>query len=63
MKFFLSTVAALIATASAFTSSPAAFTTQNYVVGGRGVENVITEGSAHHSRRATIVMDGKANGT
>jgi len=61
MKFFLSTVAALIATASAFTSSPAAFTTQSYAVGGRGVENVISEGSAHHSRRATIVMDGKAN--
>lgn len=61
MKFFLSTVAALIATTSAFTSSPAAFTTQSYAVGGRGVENVIIEGSAHHSRRSTIVMDGKAN--
>jgi F-type H+-transporting ATPase subunit gamma len=60
MKFLLIAVSALLATASAFTSSPAAFTTQNHVAGGRG-ENVVAEGSAHRSRRATIVMDGKAN--
>jgi len=61
MKFLLVAVSALV-TASAFTSSPAAFTTQSSAVGGRAFENVVAEGSAHRSRHATIVMDGKANG-
>lgn len=54
--------ASLIASAAAFTSSGAAFTTQSYGVGERSV-NVASEGAAHRTRRATIVMDGKANGT
>ena len=51
-------VASLLASAAAFTS-PAAFTTQSYNVGGN---NVVESGEAHRTRRATIVMDGKANG-
>jgi hypothetical protein len=54
-------VASLLASAAAFTSSGAAFTTQHYVVGERSVK--IAGESAHHSRKATIVMGGKANGT
>mmetsp|Transcript_14242 Transcript_14242/g.29927 ORF Transcript_14242/g.29927 Transcript_14242/m.29927 type:complete len:372 (-) Transcript_14242:339-1454(-) len=59
MKFLC--VAAALATATAFTTSPAAFTTSSPAVGG-AVHNVFTEtGNAHRNRRATIVMDGKAN--
>jgi len=55
-------IAGLIASASAFTSSPAAFTSQSCNVGQATGNNVCTEsGSAHRNRRATIVMDGKAN--
>ena len=51
-------IASLLASAAAFTTSPAAFNTF-------GVERAINtvEGEAHRTRRATIVMDGKANGT
>jgi len=60
MKFLV--VAGLLATASAFTTSPAAFTTQSPAVGGQALDNVFSESSAcHRTRRATIVMDGKAN--
>ena len=61
MKFLLVAVSAL-AGASAFTTSPAAFTTHTAAVGGRAFENVVAEGTAHRTRHATIVMDGKANG-
>jgi hypothetical protein len=61
MKFLLAAVS-LVATATAFTASPAAFTTRNANVGSCAVDNVVAEGSAHSNRRATIVMDGKANG-
>lgn len=51
--------AALLATATAFTAGPSAF----HNVGEKSVKNVFEEsGSAHRTRRATIVMDGKANG-
>lgn len=60
MKFLLVAVSAL-AGASAFTTSPAAFTTHTAAVGGRAFENVVAEGTAHRTRHATIVMDGKAN--
>jgi len=54
MKFFC--VAAVLATASAFTG-PAAFAP--HTVG----NNVFQEDvQAHRTRKATIVMDGKANG-
>jgi hypothetical protein len=59
-------LAALLASACAFTSQPAAFTTYSPVVGERGTDNVVAPSSssiAHRNRRATIVMDGKANGT
>mmetsp|Transcript_6527 Transcript_6527/g.6130 ORF Transcript_6527/g.6130 Transcript_6527/m.6130 type:complete len:371 (-) Transcript_6527:327-1439(-) len=60
MKFLV--VAGLIATASAFTTSPAAFTAQSPAVGDRALGDVFTDKSAsHRTRRATIVMDGKAN--
>lgn len=60
MKFLC--VAAALATASAFTASPAAFTTLTPSVGEGGVHNVFADsGSSHRTRRATIVMDGKAN--
>ena len=52
MKFFC--VATLLATASAFTTSPAAFSPP------AGLDNVNSQ--AHRTRKATIVMDGKANG-
>lgn len=55
-------VAGLLATASAFTTSPASFTTQTYKVGEVAQNDVIAQsGVAHHNRRSTIVMDGKAN--
>jgi len=46
-------LAALIASACAFTT--------NLPSVGERVHNVAAEGSAHRNRRATIVMDGKAN--
>jgi len=55
-------VAGLLASASAFTSSPAAFTTQTNYVGQSAGNDIFAEsGVAHRTRRATIVMDGKAN--
>lgn len=51
-------VASLLASAAAFTTSPAAFNTFGVE---RSLNNV--EGEAHRTRKATIVMDGKANGT
>lgn len=60
MKFYL--FAGLIATVGAFTSSPAAFTTQSQNVGGDRCSALEPRsGSAHRTRQATIVMDGKAN--
>jgi len=59
MRFFC--VAAALATATAFTTSPAAFTTITPTVGERAVNNVFADSSAHRTRKATIVMDGKAN--
>jgi F-type H+-transporting ATPase subunit gamma len=60
MKFLV--VAGLLASASAFTTSPAAFTTQSPAVGARAIDNVFSDNSAsHRNRRSTIVMDGKAN--
>jgi len=53
MKFFC--VAAILATASAFTTGPA-FAPQT--VGNNVFENDVV---AHRTRKATIVMDGKAN--
>lgn len=61
MKFLC--VAAALATASAFTTSGGAFTTITPSVGEKAVNNVFADNSAHRTRRATIVMDGKANGT
>ena len=52
MKFFC--VATLLATASAFTTGPA-FAPQT-------IGNNVLDGQAHRTRKATIVMDGKANG-
>jgi len=62
-KMKLLCIASLIASAGAFTSSPAAFTSQSCNVG-QDLGNKISaaSGTAHHNRRATIVMDGKANG-
>ena len=60
MRFFC--LAALLASACAFTQQPAAFTTQSPVVGERAFDNVVAPPSTHSNRRATIVMDGKANG-
>jgi F-type H+-transporting ATPase subunit gamma len=51
MRFFLLLAALSVASA---------FTTRSPSVGGR-VNNVVADGSAHRTRRATIVMDGKAN--
>jgi hypothetical protein len=59
-KMKLLCIASLLATAAAFTTSGAAFTTQSHSVGQRSAN---VEGNAHRSRKATIVMDGKANGT
>ena len=61
MRFFC--LAAFLATANAFTSGPAAFTTSVPAVGGRTLDNVVAPSQSHANRRATIVMDGKANGT
>jgi len=54
-------LAYLLASASAFTSSPAAFTTQSQNVGQRNNDGVFSESNVHRNRHATIVMDGKAN--
>mmetsp|Transcript_23390 Transcript_23390/g.57530 ORF Transcript_23390/g.57530 Transcript_23390/m.57530 type:complete len:370 (-) Transcript_23390:359-1468(-) len=53
--------ASALATACAFTSQPAAFTTNSPVVGGRVLDDVVASGQAHRTRKSTIVMDGKAN--
>lgn len=58
MKFI--TLASVLATAAAFTTSPAAFSSST--VGERAINNVFADGNTHRTRRATIVMDGKANG-
>jgi len=56
---FLCIAATALATAQAFTTSPAAFTTAPTAP---ALNNVFTDaGAAHRTRRATIVMDGKAN--
>ena len=55
-------LASALATACAFTSQPAAFTTNSPVVGGRVLDDVVASGQAHRTRKSTIVMDGKANG-
>jgi len=60
MKFLC--VASLLATAAAFTNSGGAFTAYSPSVGERSVNNVFADSSAHRTRKATIVMDGKANG-
>lgn len=52
-------LASLLTSAAAFTSS-GAFTVQSHSVGARSVN---VDGAAHRTRKATIVMDGKANGT
>lgn len=60
MRLFFLWFAAALATASAFTTAPSAFSS----VTERGLNNVFAESSsAHRTRKATIVMDGKANGT
>mmetsp|Transcript_32813 Transcript_32813/g.60132 ORF Transcript_32813/g.60132 Transcript_32813/m.60132 type:complete len:369 (+) Transcript_32813:65-1171(+) len=56
---FLCVAATALATAQAFTTSPAAFTTAPTAP---ALNNVFTDAVAtHRTRRATIVMDGKAN--
>jgi hypothetical protein len=55
-------LAGLLASACAFSSHPAALTTQSPVLGGRAVDNIVAPNNSHRNRRATIVMDGKANG-
>jgi hypothetical protein len=56
-------LASLFAAAAAFTTQPNAFTTNAPLVGERASSNGVAEqGLAHRNRRATIVMDGKANG-
>jgi F-type H+-transporting ATPase subunit gamma len=55
---FLCVAAAALATASAFTTSPGALTT----VAPSGLNNIfVSDNASHRTRRATIVMDGKAN--
>ena len=58
MKFLC--FASVLATAAAFTTSPSAFSSTT--VGERAMENVFADNAAHRTRKATIVMDGKANG-
>lgn len=58
MRFF--SFISLLSVASAFTTQHAAFTTTTSSVGER-VNNVVADSSAHRNRKATIVMDGKAN--
>jgi len=59
MRFFC--LAALLATASAFTTQSNAFTTHSSPVGERPSGFGESSGVAHRTRKATIVMDGKAN--
>lgn len=61
MKFTAIVATGLLASANAFSPSSAGFTTQTYGVGERTV-GPMQQGTAHSQRRATIVMDGKANG-
>mmetsp|Transcript_10306 Transcript_10306/g.24995 ORF Transcript_10306/g.24995 Transcript_10306/m.24995 type:complete len:369 (+) Transcript_10306:98-1204(+) len=58
MRFFC--LAALLASASAFTTQGGAFTASSPAVGG-AFSDVVAAPSSHANRRATIVMDGKAN--
>merc|ERR1719319_1407430 len=58
MRFFC--LAALLASAAAFTSQGGALTTSSPAVGG-AFNDVVAAPSSHANRRATIVMDGKAN--
>jgi len=58
MRFFC--LSALLASASAFTSQGGAFTINSPAVGG-AFSDVVAAPSSHVNRRATIVMDGKAN--
>jgi F-type H+-transporting ATPase subunit gamma len=60
MKFTAIVATGLLASANAFSPSSAGFTTQTYGVGERTV-GPMQQGTAHSQRRATIVMDGKAN--
>merc|ERR1719362_475961 len=59
MKF--ACVAAVLATASAFTVSHSSFTAQAPPAVGGVFNDVVAESSAHRTRKATIVMDGKSN--
>jgi hypothetical protein len=54
-------LATALATAAAFTQQPAAFTISSPAVGNNAFDDVVAPAS-HRNRRATIVMDGKANG-
>ena len=56
MKFL--TFATILAFASGFTTSPSVISH----IGEKSLNNVFADSSAHRTRRATIVMDGKANG-
>jgi F-type H+-transporting ATPase subunit gamma len=58
MRFFC--LAALLASATAFTSQGGAFTATTPAVG-EAFNDVVATPSSHANRRATIVMDGKAN--
>jgi len=60
MRFFC-LAAFLLASANAFTSGPSAFTTNIPAVGERSIDTVVAPSQSHRNRRATIVMDGKAN--
>ena len=52
-----------LAAASAFSVTPSSFTAQTYSVGEKGAVNFGNNAVSHRTRRATVVMDGKANGT
>ncbi|EEC47913.1 precursor of ATPase ATPase gamma subunit [Phaeodactylum tricornutum CCAP 1055/1] len=54
-------IAALLAVASAFTTQPTSFTVKTANVGERASGVFPEQSSAHRTRKATIVMDGKAN--
>lgn len=60
MRFFVA--ATIFAVASAFTSQPNAFSSPRVEVGERSNGLVVDQSTAHRTRKATIVMDGKANG-
>lgn len=55
-------LAAILASACAFTSHSAAFTPNSPLVGERQIDNAFSSSGAHRNRKSTIVMDGKANG-